>query len=99
MCEGNDDDGVFGVEGGKRTQMNWKRALMFGSLAGGAVLFLTGRRPAGLALAGIGVATLAAEYPEKLADLWRRLPDYVEKSGKFVDTAANILERLGQHRG
>ena len=79
--------------------MNWKRALMFGSLAGGAVLFLTGRRPAGLALAGIGVATLAAEYPEKLADLWRRLPDYVEKSGKFVDTAANILERLGQHRG
>lgn len=78
--------------------MNWKKALIFGSFAAGAVLFFTGRRPAGLAMAGIGMATLAAEHPEKLAELWRRLPDYVDKSGKFVDIAANLLERLGEHR-
>jgi hypothetical protein len=79
--------------------MNWKKALIYGSFAAGAALFLTGRRPAGLAVAGIGVATLAAEHPEKFAELWRRLPDYVDKSGRVVDIAANLLERLTEHRG
>ncbi len=79
--------------------MDWKKALIFGSFATGAVLFLTGRRPAGLAIAGIGVATLASEHPEKLQELWRRLPEYVDRSGRLVDTAANILEKLAEHRG
>lgn len=78
--------------------MDWKKALIFGSVAAGAVLFFKGRRPAGVALAGIGVATLASEHPEKLKDLWRRLPEYVDRSGKLVDTAANILEKLAEHR-
>lgn len=79
--------------------MDWKKALIFGSFAAGAVLVLRGRRPAGLAVAGIGVATLASEHPEKLRDLWRRLPEYVDRSGRLVDTAANILEKLAEHRG
>src|SRR5262249_22061600 len=78
--------------------MDWKKTLIFGSFAAGAVLFLTGRRPAGLAVAGIGVATLAAEHPEKMQELWRRLPEYVDRSGKLVDTAANILWKLAEHR-
>jgi hypothetical protein len=27
--------------------MDWKKALMYGSFAAGAILFITGRRPAG----------------------------------------------------
>jgi len=83
----------------EREKMNWKKALIYGSFAAGAALFLSGRRPAGLAVAGIGVATLAAEHPEKFKDLWRRLPDYVDKSGRLVDIASNLLERLAEHRG
>jgi hypothetical protein len=79
-------------------KMDWKKTLVFGSFAAGAVLFLTGRRPVGLAVAGIGVATLASEHPEKLQELWRRLPEYVDRGGKLVDTAANILEKLAEHR-
>jgi hypothetical protein len=82
----------------EREKMDWKKALIFGSVAAGAVLFFTGRRPAGLAVAGIGVATLAADNPEKLQELWRRLPEYVDRGGKLVDTAANILEKLAEHR-
>jgi hypothetical protein len=78
--------------------MDWKKALMYGSFAAGAALFLTGRRPAGLAVAGIGVATLAAEHPEKFEELWRRMPEYVDKGGKLVDIAASFLERLGEQR-
>jgi hypothetical protein len=76
--------------------MNWKKALIYGSFAAGAALFLSGRRPAGLAVAGIGVATLAAEHPEKFEDLWRRMPEYIDKGGKMVDLAASFLERLGE---
>jgi hypothetical protein len=82
----------------EREKMDWKKALVFGSFAAGAVLFFSGRRPAGLAVAGIGVATLASEHPEKLQELWRRLPEYVDRSGKLVDTAANILQKLAEHR-
>lgn len=79
--------------------MDWKKVVIFGSFAAGVALFFTGRRPAGLAVAGIGVATLASEDPEKLRELWRRLPEYVDRSGRLVDTAANILEKLIEQRG
>jgi len=76
--------------------MDWKKALMYGSFAAGAILFVTGRRPAGLAVAGVGLATLASEHPEKFEALWRRMPEYVEKSGRLIDLAANLLERIGE---
>jgi hypothetical protein len=79
--------------------MDWKKALMYGSFAAGAVLFLTGRRPAGLAVAGIGLATLASENPERFEDLWRRMPEYIDKGSKFVDMAATFLERMAEHQG
>jgi hypothetical protein len=78
--------------------MDWKKALMYGSFAAGAILFLTGRRPAGLAVAGVGLATLATENPERFEELWHRMPEYIEKGSKFVDMAATFLERIGEHQ-
>ena len=78
--------------------MDWKKALMYGSFAAGAVLFITGRRPAGVAVAGIGLATLASAHPEKFEEVWRRMPEYIDKGSKFVDMAANFLERFAQQR-
>jgi hypothetical protein len=86
-----------GLREGKR--MDWKKALIYGSFAAGAFLFITGRRPVGLAIAGIGVATLAAENPEKVEQLWRRMPEYIEKGGKFLDMAATFLEKVSQQQG
>ncbi|HEY6352029.1 MAG TPA: hypothetical protein VI636_21750 [Candidatus Angelobacter sp.] len=79
--------------------MDWKKTLIYGSFAAGAVLFITGRRPAGLAIAGIGLATLASENPEKFEQIWRRMPEYIEKSGRFVDMAAAFLEKVSQQQG
>ena len=79
--------------------MDWKKALIYGSFAAGAVLFLTGRRPVGLAVAGIGLATLASENPEKFEELWTRMPEYIDKGSKFVDMAATFLERVGHQQG
>ncbi len=79
--------------------MDWKKVLIYGSFAAGTVLFVTGRRPAGIAIAGIGLATLASEHPEKFKEIWKRAPEYIEKSGKFVDMASTFLERLSQQQG
>ena len=78
--------------------MDWKKALIYGSFATGALLLITGRRPAGLAIAGVGLATLASENPERFKEAWRRMPEYIEKGSKFVDMASAFLERLGQER-
>ena len=78
--------------------MDWKKTLIYGSFAAGAVLFLTGRRHAGLVVAGIGVATFAAEHPEKFEETWRRMPEYIDKGSRFVEMAASFMERLSEHR-
>lgn len=79
--------------------MDWKRVLIYGSFAAGAVLFLTGRRPASIAIMGIGLATFASEHPEKLEEIWRRAPEYIERSGKFVDMPAAFVEKISQQSG
>jgi len=76
--------------------MDWKKALMYGSFAAGAVLFLSGKRPAGLAAAGIGLATLAAQHPEKLEELWDRMPEYLDKGTQFVEMAADFIEQVSE---
>lgn len=79
--------------------MDWKKILMYGSFAAGAVLILTGRRPVGMAVAGIGLATLASEHPEKFEEIWQHMPEYIDKGSKFIDMAAAFLERMGEHQG
>lgn len=77
---------------------NWKRAVILGSLGAGAVLALTGRRTAGAVLAGVGVAVLASEHPEKVQELWEHAPEYMEKGTQIVNMVSGFLERLSEHQ-
>ncbi len=75
---------------------NWKKAVVFGSLGAGAVLFATGRRPVGIALAAGGLAMLASEYPEKFETVWENAPDYVNKATQIFAVISKITERLAE---
>ena len=75
---------------------NWKRALVFGSLGAGALLLLTGRRPAGMAAATVGLAILASEYPEAFERVWEEAPDYVTRGIQIFQTLSGIAERLAE---
>jgi hypothetical protein len=75
---------------------NWKRALVAGSAGASAIFFLTGKRAAGILFAGVSLATLAAEYPDKFAEIREKLPDYVERGTNFLDVVSRVGERLAE---
>jgi len=73
---------------------NWKRAVVFGSLGAGALLLVTGKRPAGIAVATVGLAILASEYPESFERVWEQAPEYVTRGTKIFQTLSQIAERF-----
>jgi hypothetical protein len=75
---------------------NWKKAVVFGSLGAGAVLFATGKRPVGIALAAGGLAILASEYPEKFESVWENAPEYVNKATQIFAVISKISERFAE---
>ena len=75
---------------------NWKKALVAGSLAGGALLALTGKRMAGLVVAGLGGALLAAEYPEKMNEIRENFPEYADRTMRVLETVSKVGERVAE---
>ena len=73
---------------------NWKVALVAGALGTGAMLLFSGRKTAGIVMAGVGAAVLAAEYPEKLDEIRDRLPDYADRGVRMLDGIARAGERI-----
>jgi hypothetical protein len=42
----------------------------------------------------VALATLASEYPEKFAEIRRKMPDYVERGTTFLEVVSRVGERL-----
>ena len=75
---------------------NWKKAVIFGSVGAGAILFFTGRRSIGTAVAAGGLAVLASEYPEKFEDIWENAPEYLQRGTQIFATLQKIGERFAE---
>jgi len=75
---------------------SWKKAVVFGALGAGAVLVVTGRRPAGIAAAAVGLAVLASEYPEKFEEVWENAPEYVDRGVQIWRTLSDIADRFAE---
>lgn len=75
---------------------NWKKAVVAGSVGGAAILMLKGKRPAGVLVAGVGLAVLASEYPEKFARIREEIPSYVRQGTKFFDLAVKLGTKIGE---
>jgi hypothetical protein len=75
---------------------NWKRALLVGSAGAAVIMFLKGKSAAGFILAGVGLATLASEYPEKFAELREKFPEFIERGHGFLDMVSRTGERLAE---
>jgi len=77
---------------------SWKRALIFSSMGVGVALFVSGRRAAGVALAGVGVGGLVYENRETLAKLADDMPQLLERGTQLLNTVAVVGERLMEAR-
>ena len=75
---------------------NWKKMLMVGAFAGAAYLLISGRRPAGFALAGIGLAVLAAEHPQRFEEIWNQAPHYLDRGTKVVNQISDLVDRIAE---
>ena len=47
-------------------------------------------------MAGVGLAVLASEYPEKFAQIREEIPSYVRQSTRFIDLAMKIGSKIGE---
>jgi len=78
----------------EKVMPNWRKALVIGSLSAGALVFITGRRPAGIALATVGLAVLAAEYPDKFEHAWEQAPEFIYRGTQIFTTLSRVAERF-----
>ena len=78
----------------EKVMPNWRKALVIGSLSAGALMFIKGRRPAGIVLATLGLAVLAAEYPDKFDSAWEQAPEYIYRGTQIFTTLTRIAERF-----
>jgi hypothetical protein len=75
---------------------NWKVALVGGAVGVGTAMLLKKKWTAGVILAGVGLAAMASEYPEKFAQMRDRLPDFIERGNNFLEVATKVGDRLAQ---
>src|SRR5512146_19628 len=74
----------------------WRKAIVIGSFTGAALAFIKGYRPAGVAMATVGLAILATEYPEKFEAVWEQAPEYVYRGTQIFATLSRIVERFAE---
>lgn len=77
----------------------WKKALVLGSLGVAGILFMKRRYPAGVLATGVGLAVLAAEYPEKFERVRQSLPGYFEHGMRVMEMAGQAGKRITEAAG
>jgi hypothetical protein len=78
---------------------SWKKAVIMGSISAGALLFMKRKHAAGVLATGVGLAVLAAEYPEKFENVRKSLPDYFDRGMKVMEMAAKAGKRITDAAG
>jgi hypothetical protein len=74
--------------------LNWKKAVVAGTVGAGVLLLIKGNRGAGAALATVGLVVLASEYPEQFEHVWDNAPDYISRGAQIFSTVQKIAERF-----
>ena len=77
----------------------WKKALVLGAISSAAILFMKKKYPAGVLATGVGLAVLAAEYPDKFEKVRRALPEYFEHGLRVMEMAGKAGKRITDAAG
>ena len=77
---------------------DWKKVLMYGAFGAAAYLLISGKRGAGFAAAGVGLAALASDHPERFEEIWNQVPDYLDRGHRVVNGVQTIIDRVVEHK-
>jgi len=77
----------------------WKKAVVAGSIGAASVLFLKKHYAAGVLSTGIGLAVLAAEYPNTFEKVRKSLPDYFDRGMRVMEFAERAGRRIAERGG
>jgi hypothetical protein len=78
---------------------SWKKAAVLASIGAAAILFMKKRYPAGVLATGVGLAVLAAEYPDKFEKVRQSLPEYFDRGMQVMEMAAKAGKRITEAAG
>jgi hypothetical protein len=78
---------------------SWNKAILFGAMGAAAMFFVKKRYPAGVLAGGLGLAVLAAEYPDTFERVRQSLPDYFERGMRVMDMAGQAGKRITEAAG
>jgi hypothetical protein len=73
---------------------NWKKAVIAGSVAAGAVLLIKGKKSLGAAATTAGLVLLASEYPDQFEQVWANAPEYISRGSQIFSTVQKLAERF-----
>lgn len=76
--------------------MHWTRGVAAGSMVMGALLLITGRRGAGLAVAAAGAGVALLENPAAVRDFWNTIPEYVHSGQDFLARAEGLIDDVNR---
>ena len=74
----------------------WKKAVVAGSVGPSAILLLKKKWPAGVLSAGVAMAVLASEYPEKFESVQRSLPRYFQSGLRLMEVVSRAGQKIAQ---
>jgi hypothetical protein len=78
---------------------SWKKAVVLSSIGAATLLFMKKRYAGGVLAAGVGLAVLASEYPEKFEKVRRSLPEYFDRGMQVMEMAAKAGKRITEAAG
>ncbi len=74
----------------------WTRSLAAGTLLASAVLLVTGKRKAAIAIAAAGTAVALIEDPDSVRKFWNDVPSYVQAGQKMLARVEGLVEQAAE---
>ena len=80
-------------------EIPWTRSIAAGSLIVSALLLVSGKRKAGLAVAAAGGAIALLENPQAVREAWESMPRVVRMGQDFLVRVEDFVDELNKQGG